>query len=197
VVKLLLVAMILLIVSISVFSYNMGSRGGGGLKSYQQFNLGTATVDEYNIVFSIIPKPLHDTYMYMVYYMAQGYYHTCLAFDLDFEPTYFLGNNPASISLAEIFKIDVWKDTYMFRLQEKGVFYGVPFLLGFIGYLYGISWTLTLNQNDFISKIVFIIFGNMLLYLFANNSYLTSVFYSFIFLLPFWYFTRIKRFRTR
>ena len=35
------------------------------------------------------------------------------------------------------------------------------------------------------------ILGNMLLFLFANNTYLASVFYAFMFLLPFWLFTRV------
>jgi hypothetical protein len=210
IVKPILIILFSLIVSISVFSYTLLSRKGSSTLDYQQFNLENSTVDENSEVFSVLPKPLHDTYMYVVYYFAQGYYHTCLAFDLDFEPTYFLGNNPAIISLAQTFGIDVWKNTYIYRLKEKGVdpliqwhsayswyasdvsFFGVPFLLFLIAYLFGFSWAFSSNRNDFLSKIMFIILGNMLLYLFANNSYLSSVFYSFMFISAIWYFTRIK-----
>lgn len=211
-IKPLLIILFSLIISISAFSYTMNNRKGSSTLSYQSFNLGNSYVDEYSNVFLFIPKPLQDTYMYVVYYLAQGYYHTSLAFDLDFQPTFFLGNNPAIISFAEILGINVWKDTYVYRLNKLGVdplvqwhsaylwyasdvsFWGVPVLLFLLGYLYGLCWGLSFN-NDLLSRIIFIIIGNMLLYLFANNSYLSSVFYSFMFILPLWYFTRIKRLR--
>ena len=200
---------LLLAFSIFIFSYNMNNRVGNVKIDFQSFNLGLSKVDENNTIFKILPKGIQQSYLYIVSYLTQGYYHTCLAFDLDFKSTFFLGNNPAIVDLAKIFNIDVWPDTYMYRLSSKGVdplarwhsaylwyasdvsFYGVPFLLGFMGYLFGFSWGLILKKNDFLSKIVFIIFGNMLLFLFANNSYLSSVFYSFMFILPIWYLTRV------
>jgi hypothetical protein len=39
-----------------------------------------------------------------------------------------------------------------------------------------------------------VVIGNMLLLTFANNTYLSSVFYSFMFIFPIWFFTRVKRF---
>lgn len=212
-IKYIFIVIILLIGSISIFSTIMNNRRGNSTLDYQQFNLGAATVDENDIVFSVVPPAIQDTYMYVVSYLSQGYYHTCLALDLDFNTTYFLGNNPSVIDLAKVFGVDVWKDTYMYRLKEKGVdplinwhsaytwyasdvsFYCVPILLSFIGYLFGISWYLGLKQHDFLSKIMFVILGNMLLFLFANNTYLSSVFYSFIFLLPIWYFTRVRQYK--
>ena len=202
---------VLLIGSIAVFSFNMNSRRGGAELSYDQFDFGKSYVDENSAAFAVVPVALHDTYMYVVSYLSQGYYHTCLAFDLSFQSTYFLGGNPALIALASIAHIDVWENTYVYRLKDKGVdplvnwhsaytwyandvsFFGVPVVLFIIGYLLGISWTFSLNQNDFLSKIVFIVLGNMLLYLFANNTYLSSVFYSFVFICPLWYLTRVNR----
>ena len=203
------VFLFLLIASISVFNYNLKNRSDNYEIDALQFSFGSSEVDEDHYMFSLIPRSQHTSYMYLVSYLTQGYYHTCLAFDLDYKPTYFVGNNPALISLANLFKIDVWKDTYMVRLESKGVdplvnwhsaytwyasdftFFGVPFLLCLIGYFFGISWALSIYNNDLFSKIMFIIFGNMLLYLFANNSYLANVFYSFIFILPLWFFTRV------
>jgi hypothetical protein len=205
------VILLLLSLSIYVFSYNMNSRSGNIKLDFQTFNLGASKVNEESAILEIMPQGFQQTYMFMISYITQGYYHTCLAFDLDFKSTYFLGNNPAIISLAEIFDINVWKDTYMYRLQTKGVdplikwhsaymwyasdisFFGVPFLMYFLGYIFGFSWALTLRKYDFLSNILFVIIGNMLLFLFANNSYLSSVFYSFMFILPFWYFTRVKK----
>ena len=146
--------------------------------------------------------------MNVVSYLGQGYYHASLALDLDFQPTFFLGSNPALIGLGDLFGVDVWNRTYMHRLQvERGVdelgkwhsaytwyagdvsFYGVPFTLLGLGYVFGFSWSRA-RKGDFLSGIMFIMFGNMLLFLFANNTYLSSVFYSFMVLLPFWIVTR-------
>jgi hypothetical protein len=191
----------------------MTKRGGGNELHYNQFDLGDSKVDEYSLVFSFIPKPLQDTYMYMVYYLTQGYYHTSLAFDLDFRPTYFLGNNPALMDLAKIFGIDVSKDTYVYRLSGKGVdpevqwhsaylwfasdvsFWGVPLVLFIISYIFGFSWAFGTEKIDLLSRILFVFTGNILFFLFANNTYLSSVFYSFMFLFPIWIFTRILNIR--
>ena len=120
-VKPILIVLISLIISISVFSFTLNTRKGSSALDYQEFNLGYSKVNENSKVFSVVPKPLVDTYMYVTSYFSQGYYHTCLALDLGFRPTYFLGNNPAIISLAELMGINVWKDTYIYRLNVKGV----------------------------------------------------------------------------
>jgi hypothetical protein len=157
---------------------------------------------------AIIPRSLQPTYINVLWYLGGGSYHASFALDLDFKPTLFVGSNPSLIGLAAIFGIDVWNDTYMHRLQvargidELGVwhsaytwyandvsFAGVPFVLFGMAYLFGFSWGRSL-QDDFLSKIVFVILGNTLLFLFANNTYLAAVFYSFMFVLPFWLFTR-------
>ena len=62
-----------------------------------------------------------------------------------------------------------------------------------LGYVFGFSWSRA-RKGDFLSGVLFIMFGNMLLFLFANNTYLSSVFYSFMFLLPFWIVTRVLPF---
>jgi hypothetical protein len=205
-----LLIILLLAFSVFIFSYNMYNRAGSVRIDFQYFNLGLSKVNESNEIFKIMPQAIQQSYLYIVSYLAQGYYHTCLAFDLPFKSTFFLGNNPSLIAIAKVAGIDIWKDTYIYRLASKGVdplmrwhsaylwyasdvsFYGVPFVLGFMGYLFGFSWGLTIRKNDFLSKIVFIIFGNMLLFLFANNTYLSSVFYSLMFILPLWYITRVK-----
>jgi hypothetical protein len=204
---------VLILSFLAVFSFTstMISRAGTNDFRTQDFDLGMSVVDDNGTAFDIIPETFHRSYMYVVSYMSQGYYHTCLAFDLDYQPTYLLANNPALISLVEVFGINIFEDSYMYRLKEKGVdplvnwhsaytwfasdisFFGVPFLCFYIGYLFGFSWDLSINQNDFLSKLIFIVLGNVLIYIFANNSYLGSVFYSMMFIMPVWYFTRIKR----
>jgi hypothetical protein len=204
--------LLLVVVSISFFSRNMTKRAGDNDLNIQSLELGQSIINENSMAFSLIPKDFHQTYMYVVLYVTQGYYHTCIAFDLDYKPTYLLTNNPALIDFSDILGLNFYEDSYVYRLKNKGVdpeinwhssytwfasdlsFFGVPFLFFFIGYLFGFSWYLGYSKNDFLSKIIFVLLGNSLFYIFANNNYLSSVFYSIIVFLPIWYFTRIKRF---
>ena len=209
-------AIILLVCSVAIFSYNLTARGGYAEIDYQNFNLGDSKVNRQSIVFSILPDALHSTYMFVVSYFAQGYYHLCLAFDIDFKSTYFLGTNPATVSFAaDVFRFDVWPRTYVYRLWSLGVdplvnwhsayvwfandfsFLGVPFLLGAIGWGFGYSAAASRYSHDFLTTVVFVYCGNILLYLFANNSYLSSIFYSVIFVLPVWLSTRVLGFGMR
>ena len=194
--------------SIAFFSHNLYRRSNFNQVDITQYELSRSPIVLDHPAFSVVPRPLWPTYVMVVTYLAQGYYHTCFAFDLDFRSTGLLGSNTASISFARIFGIDVWDDTYMHRLQAQGIdefgmwhsaytwyasdvsFYGVPLLLGFLGFLFGVSWAQGLH-GDFLSRIMFIVFGNMLLFLFANNTYLGSVFYAFMVFVPLWVFTRV------
>ena len=199
----------LFIATVALFSYNLYSRSGNVERAVELTEFGRSVLIVDDPVLAMVPAALRPTYLNVIWYFGGGYYHASFALDLDFRPTFFLGSNPALIGLAAIFGIDVWNDTYMHRLQttrgidELGVwhtaylwyandvsFVGVPLLLLGIAYLFGFSWARA-AQGDFLSGIVFVMLGNMLLFLFANNTYLSSVFYSFMVLLPFWLLTRV------
>jgi hypothetical protein len=200
---------VLLFGTIAFFSYNLYRRSNFAQIDVASYQVARAPLILDHPAFSVIPRPLWPTYVLVVSYLGQGYYHTCFAFDLDFRSTGMLGNNPALISLASLFGVDVWDDTYMHRLQRKSIdeygvwhsaytwfasdvsFYGVPILMFFLGYFFGFSWAQGL-QGDFLSRLVFIMFGNVLLFLFANNTYLASVFYAFMFFVPLWVLTRFS-----
>ena len=198
--------------SVAFFAYNLYLRSDNvqrGLEIHE-FRNSYTILDHWT--FRVIPASLQPSYMNVVSYLGQGYYHASLAMDLDFESTYMVGNNPALIGLAQLFGLDVWNRTYMHRLQvaksvdELGYwhsaytwyandvsFYGVPFVLFGLGYLFGFSWARA-RKGDFLSAILFVMFGNMLLFLFANNTYLSSVFYALMVLLPIWIATRLLPF---
>jgi hypothetical protein len=199
---------VLLLASIAFFSYNLYRRSGFVEIDVSRSEIAQRPITLDHTLLAIVPAPLQATYINVVSYFAQGYYHTCLAMDLDFEPTAFLGSNPALISLAQAFGVDVWSGTYMHRLRARGVdeygvwhsaytwyasdvsFYGVPIVLFLIAFFFGFSWMAGL-RGDFLSRAVFIMFGNMLLFLFANNTYLSSVFYTFMLFVPLWICTRV------
>jgi hypothetical protein len=195
--------------TVALFSYNLYSRSGNIQRTVEITEFGRSTLIVDHPVLTLIPEALRPTYLNVLWYFGGGYYHASFAIDLDFKPTLFLGSNPALIGLAAAGGIDVWPDTYMYRLQlAKGFdallywhsaytwyandvsYFGVPFVLFGIAYLYGFSWGRS-AQGDFLSKVVFVVLGNILLFLFANSNYLSSVFYSFMFVLPFWLFTRL------
>ena len=201
---------LLLTACIAFFSYNLYRRSNFVQVSVDQFSTLQAVKSPLitdHPAFAVVPQPLWPTYLMVVSYMAQGYYHMSFAFDLDFRSTGLLGNNPALISLAAAFGVSVWDESYMHRLHRQGIdefgvwhsaytwyasdvsFFGVPIVLFALGYLFGFSWAQG-RRGDFLSRVVFVIFGNMLLFLFANNTYLASVFYAFMVFVPLWLFTR-------
>jgi hypothetical protein len=203
-----LLLLILLAVSIAFFSYNLYRRNDFKEIDITQFDIVGMPVYGDAPTLVLVPQPLHQAYIKVVLYMGQGYYHACLALGHEFRWTKFLGSNGALVALAERLGVDVWSDTYMHRLQRDGIseyavwhsaytwwagdvtFYGVPLLLFGLGWLFGFSWALG-TQGDFLSQIFFVLFGNMLLYLFANNTYLASVFYAMMLFAPIWFLTRV------
>lgn len=209
--KYFFITIVFFVLSISFFGNNMAKRSGNQSLNLEDFSLGYSIVNPNHISLQIIPENLHQTYMYVVSYMSQGYYHTCLAFDLDYQPTFFLTNNPGIISFSDIFGLNFYEDTYVYRLKSKGVdpdinwhssytwyasdftFLGVPFVFFYLGYILGSCWNLGHYKGDFLSKILFVIIGNCLMFTFANNNYLSTVFYTLVILMPIWYFSRIKK----
>jgi len=204
----LVLPILLLGATIGFFSHNLYRRSNFTAVDVSRYRVANSPLIFDHPAFNVIPKPLWPTYVMVVTYFGQGYYYTSFAFNLEFKPTGFLSSNPALVSLAEsVMGIDVWSDTYMHRLQRYGIdefgvwhsgytwfasdvsFYGVPPLLFVLGFLFGFSWTQGL-KGDFLSRVVFIMFGNVLLFLWANNTYLSSVFYAFVVFVPFWLFSR-------
>lgn len=200
--------MVLLSGSIGFFSYNLYRRANFTEIDITQFDIAGMPVRGDAPTLVLVPKPLQQAYIKVVLYMGQGYYHATRAMDHEFRWTKFLGSNGSLIALAERLGVDVWNDTYMHRLQREGIdeyawwhsaytwwagdvsFYGVPLLLFCLGYLFGFSWARGV-QGDFLSQIFFVLFGNMLVYLFANNTYFASVFYAMMLFGPIWLLTRV------
>ena len=203
-----LLLLVLLAGSITFFSYNLYRRADFKEIDITQFDIVGMPVRGDAPTLVMVPQQLQQAYIKVVLYMGQGYYHACLALGHEFRWTKFLGSNGSLVALAERLGIDVWNDTYMHRLQRDGIdeyavwhtayawyagdvsFYGVPLLVFCLGYLFGFSWARG-AQGDFLSQIFFVMFGNMLVYLFANNTYLASVFYAMMLFGPIWLLTRV------
>jgi hypothetical protein len=187
-------------------------RDGYEIQSLDEFDFTSKGIDKDSFVFDVLPPESVETYMYVLSYFTQGYYHTLIAMDMDFEFTYFFGNNPNLILFGEIvLGEEINKKTYVYRMRSYGVdpeinwhsaytwiasdttFFLMPFLFMFIGYIYGMSWKLSVLYNDLHSKVIFLVISIFLIFLFANNNFISSILYAFIFLIPYWYLTRIYK----
>lgn len=206
---------LLFLVGIGTFGYLKNQRAGGEEIAISNFNQNSAPVDVNHAVLKVVPKSMTQTYMHSVSYLTQGYYHLGLAMNYcSFSSTYFFGNNPASLNVATTFGNDLWKDTYMYKLYaSQGIddygkwhsaylwyandvsFFGVPLVLFIISSFTSFAYSMVVRYNDLLSKVIFVILINMLLFLFANNSYLSFHFYSLTVLFIIWYFSRVKSLR--
>lgn len=188
------------------FGNTMNSRteGADATGNFLQTNSG---------IFEYLPQEFWSPYYYVVSYLCQGYYNLSLALGIDhIDWTFGLGNNPALISLSDfVFGTDLMEHTYMKSLDmqcqvdEFAAWHsaylwwandftslGALVIVYFLAYIIGFSYRISMSTNDFLSKIVCVVTTCMVVMLFANNTYLSSVFYSYMFLFPIWVVTRFK-----
>ena len=213
---LLLLILLVSTLALMVFSHNMEGRAGGDLESVNEaiFNLN------YNspiniLVIDYCPPRVVALYSFLVSYLTGGYTNLECAFQCPFDWTWFMGSNPSKANLADfVLHTDISSSGYTFAISQK---YGidpyinwhscyawlandvslifVPLLVFFIGKLTSISLVLFKKNNDLLSGVLFIIFTCMCFFFFANNNYISSIFYSFMVFFPIWFFTRIFRIR--
>ena len=199
-----------------IFSHNMTGRSGGELSDTFGESLGfnnDSFINKYLI--SIFPDSIKNLYVYICHYICNGYYNLEYAFNCNFEWTYFLGSNDAKTHLFNVltgfdveplnYQIKIYKnygvDPYIYWhscytwLANDVSLYGVPIVMYFVGHFCSLAMTMYRKCNDLLSGIVAVIFANMIIYLFANNNYIAQLFYSFLFLFPYWLITRYFRVR--
>lgn len=205
--KLLLLGVLLFFVAVFFFGNTMDSRTGGADAT------SNFTVTKGGL-FEILPEQFWSPYYYVVSYLCQGYYNLSLALDIPHHDwTFLLGNNPALISLSNfLFGTDLMEHSYMKSLEiycgvdefaawhsaylwwaNDFTIVGALFIVYLLAYITGYSFTLSTKCNDFLSKVICVITACMLIMMFANNTYLSNVFYASMFLFPLWYITRFKR----
>lgn len=208
----ILVSISLLTCSVFFYGKLKAERAGGRDLNLSSFNFVDAPVNQFHFIFSIIPESMTQTYMHTVAYLTQGYYHMSMIADAPFNSTFFMGNNPAVTNIAKVAGVDMWERTYIHWLDiNKGVdefgkwhsayvwfandvsFFGVPVVLFILAVIVGSSYVLAKVKSDFMSMLVFVMTSSILFYLFANNTYLYNVFYSYALLLPVWVLTRTIR----
>lgn len=181
-----------------IFSLIMNVRMDGvvDLSSYEIY---LTTVNYDSFVLNLFPDYLKPSVLSIFSYLTQGYYFLSFGFDQDFNFTYFFGSNPALINIANLIGIDIERGTYVFRLSEYGIdptvqwhsaylwlasdltFYFVPFYIFGLGFGLSFSWIMATRSDDYLCKVLFIILGGYVLFLFANTNFIASYFYIFVF----------------
>lgn len=202
--------------SLFVFSYNMEGRSGGDLAVVSDSNF---RLDDFFIVNRFVidnTSPWFCTlYKLIVSYLVGGYTNLQCVFNCELSWCWFMGDNPSKANLAAIlFGVDFesmnyptliekkfgvdkyvdWHSCYLWLANDYTLL-GVPFVLNWIGKFTSSALVMFMRDKDLLSGVIFVIFSNMGMFLFANNNYIASVFYSFIFIFPFWFNTRFKYFK--
>ncbi len=207
-----IVAIVGFVLALIVFNYNVESRTGGDFSRMSENNFtggGGEYVNTNSILYKIVPENLIMSFLFIFSYLAGGYYNLEKMFECGITWTYGFGNNPSLYHLAGVIGIDASSPGYQMRIEQLyGVdsaiswhtgylwlandftIIGVPIVIFLIGKIMGYSFSLYKNEKDLLSGIIFLIFANMMMLMFANNNYLSSVFYGFMFLFPYWLLKR-------
>ena len=85
-----------------------------------------------------------------------------------------------------------WHSCYVWLANDVSIF-GVPIIMFWVGKFCSTALVLYRRYNDLLSVVIFVIFANMIIFLFANNNYIANLFYTFMFIFPIWIFTRYKK----
>ena len=208
----------LFVIAVLAFGRNMQSRSGGDFASLyldQIFDINYNSVIN-NYFLSNLSYAGQSLYCYVTNYLTNGYNCLECIFDCSFTPCFGFGNNGTIASFGRILGFDVEPNSYLTQIYYKyGLdqyvnwhscyawiandvsIYGVPFVVFFIGRFTYTSLLLYRKYNDLLSGIVFVVFSVMVMFFFANNNYLASVFYPFMFLFPVWLVTRYLNLKVR
>jgi len=208
---------ILFLMALIVFSHNMEGRAGGDFNYVSQDDIAipNAIIDNDNFVLRILGTISYKAqilYLYISAYLVQGYYHLEHIFYLDFDWNYFMGSNPALQSWSElIFGYNPAENNYLIKMEPMGIdsyvhwhscytwlandytIFGVPFVVYYIAKFAATAFVLYRKYKDMLSGVVFLSLANVMIFYFANNNYMSSIFYSFMFFFPIWLFTRYKK----
>ena len=191
--------------SLIYFSSTMNARGGRDVIDLQTLSPPLTHVDESGLFIALIPDDFEVTALTIFSYLTQGYFNMAVAFDLDFLPSWFGGWNSSISDFYSLVGFDVSGRTYVNRLDAYGIdprinwhsaytwfandfsFAGVPLVFCFLGFCVGLSWVRSINQNDLISKIIFVLLSAASVFSFANNNFIGYHFYSFALIFPYWF----------
>jgi hypothetical protein len=145
-------------------------------------------------IYKNFPPVLISAMASLTGYLSQGYYGLALALNQDFIPTWGLGHSPAMGSLYRSLTGDdtYFNATYIERLNQyvwtsdshwstaatwfasDVSFWGVPIVMGLIGFLWARSWVDAVYGGNDKAAIFFCVSMMMIFYFPANNQMMTT-----------------------
>lgn len=205
--RIMLIFIILFLIPIGSFGYIMSQRGGG----FEYF-IGTSPLGDIDINLTTPDiNNFFDFYSYafvwLDYYLVQGYYGFSLIIDLDWQWTYGFGNSEfLQRQFLMLTGIDFSVDTFQYRINDiwdktaqwhsfYGQFandfsvVGLSILMFILGGLLARTWLSAIYNNNFFGMALLPIFILMFIFFPANNQvfgYIDTFSY-FIFVTIFWY----------
>lgn len=197
--KAILSILVIFILAAVVFSSVMYSRLGE-ITDLSKYEIYLTTINYDSYILRITPDALKPTLLTFFSYFTQGYYFLSFGFDLDYRFSYFLASNPTLMSIAEILGVDYVNNSMVHRLSQYGIdpgvqwhsaylwvasdfsFYFVPLYIFVLSFILGASWIFAVKYDDYVFKIIFIIVGGSIFFLFANNNFISLYFYLLVFM---------------
>ena len=164
------------------------------LSRMSQYETFTEMLDETHVpirsfYLEYVPKSMIMPIMSIASYLCQGYYALSKAFDVGIIYPNILGTNIFTVNVAEKFGYNPLEGSYLDLLGiNYGIsptvnwhsiyvwlangltFFGVPFFVYFIGFLFGNSWKRAILRKDNVAMPLFVILFQMIFYFFANNQ---------------------------
>ena len=207
---------VLFLIPVGMFGYLMSKRGGGFDYFFGTSPLGDITVSVATPDFNGILDFYYYSFVWLNYYLVQGYYGFSLILNMNWNWTYGFGNSAfLQRQLEVITGVDISKDTFQARISpywdenaQWHSFYGqIANDVGFIGvgvvmFLLGgmlaCIWKSVLYKSSFYGVALLPIYILLLIFIPANNQvfgYIDTLSY-FVFVSILWFFEGKKvRFR--
>jgi hypothetical protein len=216
--RVLIICGALFLLPIAFFGYIMSHRGGG----FEYFS-GTSPLGDISI--SVKPPALEDgslvdffyySFVWLDYYVVQGYYGFSLILDLDHNWTFGFGNSAfLQRQLLMLTDIDISKLTFQHRISQYWdesaqwhSFYGqfandfglvgLTLFMFFLGYYLSNVWASIIYKNSFYGVALMPIFMLMFIFFPANNqvfSYIDTL--SYFIVVSFFWILEDKKMRFR
>ncbi|MFS0725666.1 hypothetical protein [Paenibacillus sp. 1P07SE] len=212
-VRVILLISIVLIMGLYLFSNNISSRINSNFETLSNITNGTGVSYDTPIM-KITPDNIKPLMVYVSVYLTQGYYGLSLTLDEPFVPMFGLGNsNFLLVNLEQIFNVNLSQYSYQSRIAHKGwhselnwhsihtwlandiSFFGVLFLMFFIGKYFANVFYRSLVLRDPVASILLCLIVSSFFYFSANNQILStpSTFMTFWVMNFLWFIKRLNK----
>ncbi|WP_257285965.1 hypothetical protein [Endozoicomonas sp. SESOKO1] len=193
------------------FGTFMSARGGDFSYFYSTSPLGDIFIsDDLNV--TIFGEAFTYVYVWMAYYLVQGYYGFSLSLGYNFDSLFGFGNSPFLLRQLEFLsgenltpltfqeKIsNVWDaeaqwHSFYSHMANDVHFIGVVFVMFALGFYLGKVWLSAVDGNNIYAKLLIPLIALLFLFIPANNQvfgYLETFSY-FLFVNLLWFFSSFK-----